>query len=93
MSSETRNRIIRFNSDQIEVSSFLEEKLFSGDKAVVLTSATMQTDKGFTYIRNRLGLMKANEKIVQSSFDYESQALCLVANDTPFPTEPTYIGV
>jgi len=93
MSSETRNRILRFNIAPIEVSSFLEEKLFSGDKAVVLTSATMQTDKGFTYIRNRLGLMKANEKIVQSSFDYESQALCLVANDTPFPTEPTYIGV
>jgi len=92
ISVETRSQIFRFNIAPVEVSSFLEEKLFSGEKAVVLTSATMQTDKGFTYIRNRLGLTEANEKIVQSSFDYGSQALCLIANDTPFPTEPTYIG-
>src|SRR5271165_6959526 len=65
----------------ITVSDILQKTLFEHLESAVLTSATLAVAGGFEYIRNRLGVQHARELVVQSHFDYESQALLYVPPD------------
>ena len=46
---------------------------------------------GFEYVRNRVGIQHARELVVQSHFDYESQALLYVPADLPDPRQPQFV--
>lgn len=72
------------------VGAALQEHLFDRCRSVILTSATMTTEKGFDYIRDRLGLQDAEEMKVSSPFDYESSALIYLTNDIPEPGQAGY---
>jgi len=71
----------------IDVSQILRRTLFDQIDTVVLTSATLSVAGGFQYIQQRLGIMNARELVVESHFDYESQALLYVPRDLPEPRE------
>ena len=75
----------------ISVGDILRETLFDNLETVVLTSATLAVGGGFQYMRDRLGIQHARELIVQSHFDYESQALLYVPPDLPDPREPRFV--
>jgi len=75
----------------ITVSDILRKTLFEPLESAVLTSATLAVSGGFEYIRNRLGLQHARELVVQSHFDYESQALLYVPPDLPDPRQPQFV--
>ncbi len=75
----------------ITVSDILRTTLFEHLDSAVLTSATLAVAGGFEYIRNRIGIEHARELVVQSHFDYESQALLYVPPDLPDPREPQFV--
>ena len=74
----------------IDVSQILQRTLFDMIDTVVLTSATLSVGKGFEYIKQRLGVRNAREHIVESHFDYESQAVLYVPPDLPDPREQSF---
>jgi ATP-dependent DNA helicase DinG len=76
----------------IEVGQILRECLWSKLETSVLTSATLAVGGGFDYIRQRLGLDHSRELIVESHFDYESQAILYVPPNLPDPRTPQFAG-
>lgn len=75
----------------ITVADILRQVLFDNLETAVLTSATLAVAGEFQYIRDRLGIQHARELIVQSHFDYESQALLYVPPDLPDPRAPQFV--
>lgn len=74
------------------VGDLVEQHLLWQKEAVVLTSATLQTNGEFTYIKERLGAVDADELAVGSPFEYESQVLLYLPTDIPEPNEPQHQG-
>jgi ATP-dependent DNA helicase DinG len=90
---ELRGRTsVLLSASPIDVSARLAESLFSTLHACVLTSATLAVEGRFDFFRRRLGLGAAEARIVESSFDYPSQALLYLAPDMPEPGDPAFIG-
>ncbi len=75
----------------ITVADILRDTLFEHLESAVLTSATLAVAGGFEYIRTRLGIQHARELVVQSHFDYESQALLYIQPDLPDPRDPQFV--
>ena len=65
----------------------LQEQVFSKIGRVVLTSATLTTHRGFEFIRERIGFEPQEQSILDSPFDYPSQALLYISGDLPEPSE------
>lgn len=70
---------------KIDVSSLLNDALFSKMDSTVLCSATLSSKKDFSFIKRSLGLKEMYEKIYDSPFDYEKKAVLLVPLDMPHP--------
>ena len=83
--TERRGRGFFVRASPIDVSGLLEDKLFSQVETVVLTSATLSSAGNFAFIRERLGLDKAEDLIAESTFDYQSQALLYLPPKMPDP--------
>jgi predicted DnaQ family exonuclease/DinG family helicase len=72
----------------LRVGHLVEQHLLWEKEAVIFTSATLRTNGDFSYIRERLGAVDAEELAVGSPFDYESQVLLYLPTDMPEPNEP-----
>jgi ATP-dependent DNA helicase DinG len=82
---ETRRKGVFLKATPIDVSATLKNTLFEKQDTIVLTSATLAADNGFTYIKERLGISTApqleedtpynvpDELILPSPFDYKSR--------------------
>jgi len=77
----------------INVSKELNEQVFSKTSRMVLTSATLTTHRGFNYIHERIGYHPQQEKVLDSPFDYSSQALTYLPTDLPEPNEEIEVYV
>ena len=82
---ERRGRGTFLRASPIDVAGLLQDKLFDNVPVVVLTSATLSSGGNFNFIRDRLGLEKAEDLIAESTFDYESQALLYLPAKMPDP--------
>lgn len=84
-----KNTVI--TSAPVEVDAILREKLFSSNRAVILTSATLGTgEEGMGYFAGRIGA-EAVEKIqIGSPFDYKEQMRLVVARSMPEPDDEHY---
>lgn len=74
----------------LDVSPVLRESLFSPFHSVIMTSATLDLDDGFSFFANRHGLSGFEEKpcvfeTFPSPFDYATQAVLVVP---PVPVSP-----
>lgn len=72
----------------VEIAAALRDALFDRVDTAVLTSATLATRDGFSFVRGRLGLgggLKVREALLPSPFDYEEQTLIVVPTDLPSP--------
>lgn len=75
----------------LHVGPALAAALFQTKRTVVLTSATLQSESSFDYIRERLGLEERyREMSLGSPFDYRKAALVYVPTDLPEPNSPNY---
>jgi ATP-dependent DNA helicase DinG len=80
----------------IELGALLRESLFERADTVILSSATLATKGGFSFVRNRLGLtpeeleasevdLEMEEAILLSPFEFREQTVLAVATDLPDP--------
>lgn len=83
---------------ELDISHALVEYLFKPFPTTILCSATLTTNKQFSYIRKRLGLTEKllphktiTENIYESPFDYPKQALLVVPVDMPSPLDKAFI--
>jgi ATP-dependent DNA helicase DinG len=74
----------------LEVAPRLEKSLFSRLPTIVLCSATLATQGVFTFVRKRLGIEAAEERIYPSPFNYQKQTLLSVPIDLPDPAHPSF---
>jgi ATP-dependent DNA helicase DinG len=84
---DVRGRGVFLWASPINVSTILAERLFRQVDTVVLTSATLSTGGNFQFIRSRLGLEQARELILDSHFDFRSQAILYIPRNIPEPRE------
>src|SRR2546426_7699345 len=87
---ERRGRGVFLEASPIDVSAILRERLFERVETVVLTSATLAVGGTFDFLKRRLGIVNAKEKILESHFDYPSQALLYTPLNLPDPREPGF---
>lgn len=79
-----------FNYAPLSVSNILKEHLWEKFPSIIFTSATLTVNRGYAYIRERLGLngaFKVKELQYESPFNYQKQVLLGIATDLPDPAE------
>jgi ATP-dependent DNA helicase DinG len=81
---------------QLNVAEQLSQFLFKPFSTLILCSATLTSNKKFHFIKDRLGLNLLGErtiieKVYDSPFNYEKQALFVTLKDLPEPHESSFI--
>lgn len=79
----------------LQVADLLFDRLFDKFETVVMTSATLATEKRFDYIKGRLGLDRVPQSrllecLLPSPFDYTRQAILGIPQDIPSPDHPSF---
>jgi ATP-dependent DNA helicase DinG len=80
---ERRGKGVFLAATPIDVSQILRERLFEQFDTVVLTSATLAVGGRFDYLKQRLGIQPANEKVLPQEFDFREQALLYIPPTMP----------
>ena len=81
---------IRLSKAPLHVGDILEKHLYSQNKTIVLTAATLSTNGDFGHIVDRFGFVGAEELLLGSPFNYPEAALLCVPSDIPEPSSPDY---
>lgn len=84
------NRPTTLNAAPLHVGALIQEHLLEKKRSIIFTSATLRVMGSFEYMRERLGVDKAQELAVGSPFDYQSAALVYIASDIPEPNSHGY---
>jgi ATP-dependent DNA helicase DinG len=87
---ERRGRGVFLEASPIDVSAIFRERLLERVETVVLTSATLAVGGTFDFLKRRLGVQNAKERILDSHFDYGRQALLYTPVHLPDPREPDF---
>jgi len=87
---ERRGRGVFLQATPIDVSALLRERLFEQVETVILTSATLAVGGTFDFLKRRLGVQNSKERILDSHFDYASQALLYTPLHLPDPRQPDF---
>ena len=87
---ERRGRGVFIEASPIDVSPILRERLFSEVRTVVLTSATLAVGGKFDFLKRRLGVEMAREKILESHFDFSRQAILYTPLHLPDPRDSQF---
>jgi ATP-dependent DNA helicase DinG len=69
----------------IHVGEELQAQVFNKLERIIMTSATLTTNKKFDFIKERLGFQPNKELLLDAPFDYPNQALLYVPSDLPEP--------
>lgn len=87
---EVRGRGVFLHANPIDVSPVLREKVFERPSAKVLTSATLTARGTFDYIESRLGIVPDERLVLDSPFDYKTQALLYLPPSMPDPSDKQF---
>jgi ATP-dependent DNA helicase DinG len=82
---EFRGRGIFLRASPIDVSNIIRDVLLDKMRTTVLTSATLTVDGAFDYIRDRLGIVRAEQVRLPSEFDFREQAILYLPQRMPDP--------
>lgn len=88
--AELSDRNVTLRCAPVEVDAMFKERVFAGDKTVIMTSATMTVDGGFDFISRRLGAGDCDRLALGPQFDYENQAMIYLPKDLPEPRHPQW---
>src|ERR1700739_5030968 len=80
---ERRGKGVFLAATPIDVSQILRERLFEQFDPVVLPSPTPAVGGRFDYLKQRLGIQPANEKVLPQEFDFREQALLYIPRTMP----------
>ena len=75
---ERRAKGVFVAATPIDVSTLLRERLFEPFETIILTSATLAVGGRFDFLKQRLGVKMASERVLESEFDFATQALLYV---------------
>ncbi len=87
ISSGQDSDYLAIQSAPLHVGPMVEEYLWRSKQSVVMTSATLQTNRSFDYIRERLNAADVDTVEVGSPFNYRDSTLLYVPNDMPDPND------
>jgi ATP-dependent DNA helicase DinG len=87
---ERRGRGVFMQATPIDVSTLLRERLFQQVETVILTSATLAVGGTFDFLKRRLGVQNAKERVLDSHFDYAHQSLLYTPMHLPDPRQPDF---
>ncbi|MDH3997751.1 MAG: DEAD/DEAH box helicase family protein [Desulfuromonadales bacterium] len=87
--------VTRLCTAPLVVAPLLRQTLLERMQSVILTSATLTVGGSFDYLRSRIGLDEVEtgryfELLLNSPFDFATQALLAVPSDIPEPGRPGY---
>jgi ATP-dependent DNA helicase DinG len=85
--AERSRQVLRLAATPVDVAGM---NVFEDLGSAVFTSATMTSGGSFAFVRERLGLLRAEELLVPSHFKYREQALIYIARDLPPPGSEGY---
>jgi ATP-dependent DNA helicase DinG len=88
---ERRGRGAFLQATPIDVAPILQENLFERYDTIVLTSATLAVSGRFDYLKQRLGVRTAEERVLASHFDYPTQALLYISDHLPDIRTPAFV--
>ncbi|MCZ6538406.1 MAG: DEAD/DEAH box helicase family protein, partial [Chloroflexi bacterium] len=88
--AQSGNRGTNINGAPLNVSARLNEALFSSDRTVILTGATVAYEKSFERYRASIGMEGGSDLVLGSPFDYENNTLIVVPEDMPEPGAPGF---
>jgi len=80
---ERRGKGVFLAATPIDVSGILRERLFEPFDTVVLTSATLAVGGRFDFLKQRLGVAAARERVLPHEFDFRRQALLYIPGAMP----------
>jgi ATP-dependent DNA helicase DinG len=80
---ERRHKGVFVAATPIDVSALLRERLFEAFETIILTSATLAVEGRFNYLKQRLGVDMAAERVLPSEFDFADQALLYIPSNLP----------
>jgi ATP-dependent DNA helicase DinG len=87
---ERRNKGVFVAATPIDVSDMLRERLFEPFETIILTSATLAVGGRFDFLKQRLGVSMASERVLESEFDFATQALLYIPAALPDVRDPTF---
>jgi ATP-dependent DNA helicase DinG len=87
---ERRAKGVFVAATPIDVSSLLRERLFEQFETIVLTSATLAVGGRFDFLKQRLGINLASERVLESEFDFSTQALLYIPATLPDVRDPSF---
>jgi ATP-dependent DNA helicase DinG len=87
---ERRAKGVFVAATPIDVSALLRERLFEPFETIILTSATLAVGGRFDFLKQRLGMNLASERILDSEFDFATQALLYVPVSLPDVRDPSF---
>lgn len=83
--------ILTLNATPISVANHLQENLFRQASSVIMASATLSTNRDFSYFKSRSGAIDAKESILGSPFNYKEQTTLYIPNRMPDPRDRQFI--
>jgi ATP-dependent DNA helicase DinG len=89
-SVSVRDERVALHTAPLHVGNLVQRHLFHAKESVILTSATLTTDRSFEFLRDRLGAWDVDELAVGSPFDFENSTLLYLPTDIPEPSQPYY---
>jgi ATP-dependent DNA helicase DinG len=87
---ERRGKGVFLAATPIDVSQILRERLFQQFDTVLLTSATLAVGSRFDFLKQRLGLDAAKERVLPPEFDFRNQALLYIPRALPDVRHTTF---
>jgi ATP-dependent DNA helicase DinG len=87
---ERRGKGTILTATPIDVSAILGERLFEQFDTVILTSATLAVGGRFDFLKQRLGIQPATEKVLPAEFDFREQALLYIPGTMPDVRDPRF---
>ena len=85
-----RRAELSLHAAPLHVAEQLDELVFSQTRSVIMTSATLSTERAFDHIIERTGFTHARELLLGSPFDYPSAAVLCLPKDMPEPRSWAY---
>lgn len=91
ISTRGRTPRILLNATPANVNQMLQDHLFTMKNSVVMTSATLSTNRNFAYFKKRVGISGCRELLVHSPFDFKRQVQIHIPRDMPHPNSHRFV--
>ena len=91
ISMRGRTPRILLNATPANVNQMLQDHLFCAKSSVVMTSATLSTNRNFAYFKKRVGIGECRELLASSPFDFKRQVQIHIPRDMPHPNSNGFV--